>query len=65
MGFSYVVGTVLGYGVVGPYGGIVLMYVWWALLVTVSFLRGGWARRATDMMDARRAERGDEDGSST
>jgi Na+-driven multidrug efflux pump len=53
MGFSYLVGTVLGYGVVGAYGGIVLMYVWWALLVSASFLRGGWARRATDMMAAR------------
>lgn len=54
LGFSYLVGVVLGYGVVGAYGGIVLMYGWWALLVTWSFAHGDWAGRATAMMESRK-----------
>lgn len=56
LGFSYLVGDILGYGVVGTYGGIFLMYVWWALVVGVSFVRGDWATRATEMMASRSAK---------
>jgi len=60
LGFSYVVSVVLGFGVVGAYGGIVLFYAWLALVVTGSFVRGRWATRAVDMI-AERA--GDEEDS--
>jgi putative MATE family efflux protein len=63
LGFSYVVGEIMGYGVVGAYGGIVLMYVWWALGVTVSFVRGDWASRAAEMMESRESS-DDRDGDS-
>lgn len=56
LGFSYLVGTILEYGVMGAYGGIVLMYMWWALLVSGSFVRGNWADRAVEMMESRRTE---------
>lgn len=65
LGFSYLVGSVLGYGVVGAYGGIVLMYVWWALLVSWSFVRSGWADRATAMMEARRSDGSTDEGTSS
>lgn len=55
LGFSYLVGVVLGYGLAGVYAGLVLSYVWWALVVTVGFLWGDWAERAATMM-AERAE---------
>jgi putative MATE family efflux protein len=54
LGFSYVVGVELGYGVLGTYGGIFLMYVWWGLVVAGGFVWGNWAQRATRMMDDRR-----------
>lgn len=53
LGFTYLAGVVLGYGVFGAYGGIVLMYFWWALVVTGSFLRGNWQHRAENMIAAR------------
>jgi len=59
LGFSFVVGTVLDYGVLGTYGGIFLMYVWWGSAVAWSFVRGEWALRATDMMAARADETDD------
>lgn len=67
IGFSYLIGSVLDYGVVGAYGGIVLMYVWWALLVTGSFVRSDWAGRATAMMKDRRTANADlsDEGSSS
>ncbi|MFC7156100.1 MATE family efflux transporter [Halomarina halobia] len=54
VGFTYLAGVVLGYGVVGAYAGIALAYVWMALVLTVSFGRSDWAGRAARMM----AERG-------
>jgi MATE family multidrug resistance protein len=54
LGFTYVVGVVLGYGAVGAYVGIGLTYVWMALVVVGSFHFGGWAERAASML----AERG-------
>ncbi|MFQ3319421.1 MAG: MATE family multidrug resistance protein [Natronomonas sp.] len=54
LGFTYVVGVVLGYGAVGAYVGIGLTYVWMALVVVGCFHFGGWAERAASML----AERG-------
>ncbi|WP_435359685.1 MATE family efflux transporter [Haloarchaeobius sp. DFWS5] len=54
LGFSYVVGITLDYGVLGAYGGIVGYYGLAGLVVTVGFWRGNWASRAASMM----AERG-------
>ena len=55
LGFSYLVGVVLDYGLAGVYAGIVLSYVWWALVVTRGFLWGDWADRAAAMMAERSA----------
>jgi MATE family multidrug resistance protein len=53
LGFTYVAGVVLGYGVLGAYLGIGLTYVWMALVVVASFYRGGWAARAASMLEER------------
>jgi MATE family multidrug resistance protein len=53
LGFSYLASVVLGWGVVGVYVGVVLFYVWGALVVAAGFYWGGWAARATDMMEER------------
>jgi MATE family multidrug resistance protein len=54
LGFTYLIGVVLDYGVVGAYFGIGLAYIWMAGVVVVSFHRGGWAERAASLL----AERG-------
>jgi len=41
LGFSYLAGVTLGYGLLGVYAGIVLSYAWWALVVGLGFLRLG------------------------
>ena len=53
LGFAYVVGITLGYGLPGVYAGVVLSYAWWAVVVTVGFLWGGWADRAAELMAER------------
>jgi MATE family multidrug resistance protein len=53
LGLTYLLGVVLGYGVVGAYVGLAGSYVWMALVVAVGFRRGEWARRAVAMMDDR------------
>lgn len=53
LGFSYIVGVTLGVGVPALYAGIVLTYVWAAIIVVIGFWRGGWVERATEMMEAR------------
>ncbi len=53
LGFSYVVGVHFGVGVPALYAGVVLTYVWAAILVAAWFHWGGWLERATDMMAAR------------
>lgn len=53
LGFSYLAGVTFGYGVVGTYAGIVLMYGWWALVIAVSYVWGSWQERAATMMSAR------------
>ncbi|QLK24816.1 MATE family efflux transporter [Natrinema zhouii] len=55
LGFSYLAGITLGYGLPGVYAGIVLSYAWWALIVAVGFRWGDWADKAATMM----AERAD------
>lgn len=55
LGFAYLTGVTLGYGLPGVYVGIVLSYAWWALVVAAGFLWGGWADRAAELM----AERAD------
>ena len=53
LGFSYVVGVELGVGVPALYVGIILTYVWAAVVVGAGFKWGGWIARAGRMMDAR------------
>jgi putative MATE family efflux protein len=53
LGFTYLAGVVLGYGVLGAYLGLGLTYVWMALVVAVSFHAGGWAQRAASMLEER------------
>jgi Na+-driven multidrug efflux pump len=53
VGFTYLTGVVLDYGVVGAYAGIALSYVWMAGVVAVSFWRSDWATRAAAMMTER------------
>ncbi|MGM0591515.1 MAG: MATE family efflux transporter [Halobacteriota archaeon] len=55
VGFSYLFGVVLGYGLLGVYAGLVLNFAWRALVVGVGFLRGNWADRAATMMAERSA----------
>ena len=58
LGFSYVAGVMFGLGVPALYLGIILTYLWTAILVAAAFRWGGWVERATRMMDARRANAG-------
>ena len=53
LGFSYLVGVVLGVGLPAVFAGLVLTYVSWSVVVGYGFLRGGWAERAASMMDER------------
>ncbi|WP_435156194.1 MATE family efflux transporter [Haladaptatus sp. DFWS20] len=53
VGFSWLVGVRLNHGVVGVYAGILLYYVWSMVIVGVGFYWGGWASRATAMMEER------------
>ncbi|PGF15700.1 MATE family efflux transporter [Natrinema sp. CBA1119] len=53
LGFSYLAGVTLGYGLLGVYAGIVLSYAWWALVVGLGFLWGDWAAGAAAMMAER------------
>ena len=53
LGFSYLAGVVLGWGVTGAYWGVALANVWMAVVVTAGFHRGDWASRAAAMMAER------------
>ncbi|WP_132059179.1 MATE family efflux transporter [Halorussus amylolyticus] len=53
VGFSWLVGVHLGYGVPGVYAGIFCYYVWALLVVGAGFRWGGWADRAAKMMEER------------
>lgn len=50
LGLSYVAGVVLGFGLYGVYAGMVLCYVCRAFVVTVGFLWGNWADKASSRM---------------
>ncbi|WP_459193233.1 MATE family efflux transporter [Halosimplex sp. J119] len=56
VGFSYLFGVTLDYGLPAVYAGVVLSYVCWAVVVAAGFLRGEWAETAASMM-AERADR--------
>ncbi|PSQ45345.1 MATE family efflux transporter [Halobacteriales archaeon SW_6_65_15] len=58
LGFAYLFGIVLDYGLWGVYAGLVLTYAWWALVVAAGFHWGDWADKAAEMM-AERAEASD------
>ncbi|WP_349292085.1 MATE family efflux transporter [Halobacterium wangiae] len=55
LGFSYLAGVVLDWGVTGAYWGVALANVWMAAVVVAGFHWGDWASRAAGMM----AERAD------
>ncbi len=58
LGFSYVTGVTLGWGLSGVYVGMVLCYVSWAAIAGTGYLWGDWADTAADMM-AKRAKTSD------
>jgi putative MATE family efflux protein len=58
LGFAYLFGVRLGFGLTGVYAGLVLTYAWWALAVAGGFLWGDWADKAAEMM-AERADASD------
>ncbi|WP_076430967.1 MATE family efflux transporter [Haladaptatus litoreus] len=53
VGFSWLVGVRMDYGVMGVYAGILLHYVWAMGIVGAGFYWGGWASRAAAMMEER------------
>ncbi|MFC4448499.1 MATE family efflux transporter [Halorussus aquaticus] len=53
VGFSWLFGVRLGYGVEAVYAGIVLYFVWSLLVVAAGFRWGGWAAKAAAMMEER------------
>lgn len=53
LGFSYLIGVVFGYGLIGVYLGIVLTYAWGALVVALGFILGKWAETAAALIDER------------
>ncbi|SFL68542.1 putative efflux protein, MATE family [Halogranum rubrum] len=53
LGFSYLVGIWFGYGLSAVYLGVVLTYVWWAIVACAGFLWGDWAEKAEQMMAKR------------
>jgi Na+-driven multidrug efflux pump len=55
LGFSWLVGDVLGYGPPAAYAGMALAYVWMGGIVAWGFLRGDWARRSVAMIEERKA----------
>ena len=59
LGVSYLVSVTLGYGVVGVYLGIYLYYLSSLCIVAAGFQYGGWAARATALMDERGSAQGD------
>ena len=53
VGFSWLVGVRLDWGVEGVYAGIFLYFVWALLVVAAGFRWGGWAAKAAAMMEER------------
>lgn len=59
LGFSYVVGIHLGYGLPAIYAAILLNYATWAAVVAIGFQWGSWADKAADLIDERAASEAD------
>jgi putative MATE family efflux protein len=55
LGGSYLLGIVLGFGLLGVYVAIVLNHVSWAIIVCIGFVRGGWEEKGASMMAERSA----------
>ena len=55
LGFSYVFGIHLGYGLPAIYAGILLNYCCWVAVVLIGFFRGDWADKAARLIDERAA----------
>ena len=53
VGFPWLFGVRLDYGVEAVYVGIVLYFVWSLLVVAAGFRWGGWAAKAAEMMEER------------
>lgn len=53
LGGSYLLGIMLGFGLIGIYVGIVLSFVSWVAVVGAGFLWGGWQELAVGMMEER------------
>jgi MATE family multidrug resistance protein len=59
VGFPWLFGVRLDYGVEAVYLGIVLYFVWSLLVVAAGFQWGDWAAKATEMMEERGSVKGD------
>jgi Na+-driven multidrug efflux pump len=55
LGGSYLLGVVLGYGLLGIYVSLVLSYACWAAVAAAGFRWGDWAETAASMMAERAA----------
>ncbi|WP_135825033.1 MATE family efflux transporter [Halorussus ruber] len=53
VGFPWLLGVRLGWGVEAVYAGIVLYFAWALLVVAAGFRWGGWADKAAEMMEER------------
>ncbi|MGQ4554957.1 hypothetical protein [Halobellus sp. GM3] len=53
LGFSFVAGIILGYGLPGVYAGLFLTHVCWADIGTAGFLWGDWADTTATMIAER------------
>jgi putative MATE family efflux protein len=60
VGASYLLGVILGYGLLWVYAGMVLSYVCWAVVVAAGFRWGGWAGTAASMIAERAASENEE-----
>ncbi|MEF8841646.1 MAG: MATE family efflux transporter [Haloarculaceae archaeon] len=56
LGGSYLLGIVLGYGLLGVYVATVLSYACWAAVAAAGFVWGDWAGTAASMMAERAAD---------
>lgn len=55
LGFSYIFGIHLGYGLPAIYAGILLNYASWAVIASAGYRWGGWADKAAAFIDEREA----------
>ncbi|WP_238994037.1 MATE family efflux transporter [Halobellus captivus] len=54
LGFSYLSGVLFGFGLLGVYTGIVLAYIWAAIVVALKFISGNWTETAAALIEARK-----------